>query len=155
VPNNQLLIIAGSGPSAVGYPHANVCTKKHTVPADYLALRHIKERDERPLLLYKWDEPERFPEKQGNLFKANHEYWDEYYRSFDPKFPDPTSGTCAIFCVMEKWKPEKIGLIGFDWVLDKNLDWFHDAVAEYKAITQLVEIIDLRTTNDYTSIRWL
>jgi hypothetical protein len=44
----------------------------------------------------------------------------------------------------ERWKPEKVGLIGFDWVLDGNPDWDHDAIAERACIESLVEVVDLR-----------
>jgi hypothetical protein len=50
-----------------------------------------------------------------------------------------------VFGVVERWQPETVGLIGFDWVLDGYEDWIHDAVAERKCIESLVDIVDLRS----------
>lgn len=151
-----LLIVAGSGPSAEGFEHANVCTKKHSVSADYLCARHIYQRiDGMPFMCYKWLDVIPARDTTG-VWKADHNHWDTYFRTFKPKHEDPSSGTCAVFSVIERWGPKTIGLIGFDFVLDKNKNWFHDAVAEYKAITGLVEVIDLRNhKNEYHPIRGL
>ena len=66
--------------------------------------------------------------------------------SFGPvKHPDPSSGACAVYSVIECYNPENIGLVGFDYVLDNNTDWMHDARAELRSIEALVNIIDLRT----------
>ena len=83
--------------------------------------------------------------ERGSLWQADWERWDEYFRTFDPKHPDPSSGTCAVYCVVERWAPQEIGLAGFDYVLDNNTDWLHDASAELKSIEALVNIVDLRT----------
>lgn len=74
--------------------------------------------------------------------------WFNYFRTFEPYNNKPSTGTQAVFVSLQRWAPEKIGLIGFDWVIDENSDWFHDATAEKKAIERLVEIIDLRKVND-------
>lgn len=120
---------------------------------DYLAGRHISSRRNngpQPFLCYKWNPPigdrgGKFDDvDRENIWQADYEYWDEYFRSFDPKHPDPSSGTCAVYSVIERWHPENIGLAGFDFVLDNNTDWIHDARAERESIEQLVDIIDLR-----------
>lgn len=79
------------------------------------------------------------------MWVADHEYWDRYFRSFNPKHKDPSSGTCAIFCCVERFNLSEIGVIGLDWVLDGNDAWLHDAKAERAAIESLVKIIDLRS----------
>jgi hypothetical protein len=80
-----------------------------------------------------------------NVWKADHKKWDAYFKTFKPKkHPDPSSGTCAAFCAIERWQPEEIGLIGMDWVLDGNKEWFHDARAELECLQSLVKIVDLR-----------
>lgn len=152
-----MITIAGSGPSTALLEHATVATKKRSVPSDYVFCnfyghypRWRKKGDDTPLMLYKrrctcenCDEcniPEYFCD--GNR-------WSAYYRQFVRfKTPPPkqkaSTGLCAVFCVVERWKPETIGLIGFDWILDENPDWEHDAVAERAAILSLVNVKDLR-----------
>jgi hypothetical protein len=71
--------------------------------------------------------------------------WLKYFKSFGGKFPKPSAGTLAVYMAYERWNPERIELIGMDWVLDGNPDWFHDARAELESIKRLdVELIDLR-----------
>jgi len=82
-----------------------------------------------------------------NIWQANWLKWDDYFRTFDPKHPDPSSGTCAIYCVVERWKPKDIGLAGFNYVLDNETDWIHDARAELASIEGIVNIIDLRLSD--------
>jgi len=80
-----------------------------------------------------------------NIIMADWEKWDEHYRSFGPvKHPDPSSGACAVYSVVEHFAPDEIGLIGFDYVLDNKADWMHDAKAELRSIESIVNIIDLR-----------
>lgn len=80
-----------------------------------------------------------------NVWKADHKRWDRYFKSFGPnKHPDPSSGTCAALCAIERWGPEEIGIIGMDWVLDNNKAWFHDARAELEMLKSLVKIVDIR-----------
>lgn len=80
--------------------------------------------------------------------------WTEYFQGFagggkKPKMWKPSIGTMAVYMAFERWRPEEIGLIGLDWVLDGNPDWFHDAAAEKKSIEALpVKIIDLRDRRD-------
>ena len=69
-------------------------------------------------------------------------YWDGYYKQFSKK--KPSSGLCAVFGTIERWAPETIGLIGFDWVLDGFQDWQHDSIAELKCIRSLCNVKDLR-----------
>ena len=132
-----------------------ITIKWPTKNTDILAGRHISSRrngPEYPFLCYKWNPP--MGERGGkfddvprdNITMCNWEQWDEFYRAFGPvKHPDPSSGTCAIYSVVECYNPPQIGLIGFDYVLDNNTDWMHDARAELASIKAIVDIIDLRT----------
>ena len=128
-----------------------VTIKRPTANTDYLCGRHISIRNHCPFLCYKWnpilgDRGGKFDHiSRENIWQADWAKWDNYFRSFDPKHTDPSSGTCAVYCVVERWKPENIGLIGFDYVLDNNTDWLHDARAELASIERIVNIIDLRT----------
>jgi hypothetical protein len=145
-----------------------VTIKWPTQNTDILAGRHISSRrfgPEFPFLCYhwcpeigaqggKWDHISR-----DNLTMCDWEKWDEHYRSFGPdwhklpcktweaglKHPEPSSGTCAVYSVVECYNPDRIGLIGFDYVLDNNTDWMHDAKAELASIESVVDIVDLRT----------
>jgi hypothetical protein len=152
------VVVAGSGPSTEGYEgEVTITTKKRTLPAPYIAASS-------PNYFYRWrdtfynDEPSkgmifrRSPMKYqgkevaGMWFSEFEKGWQQkYYAQFKPKFPKPSIGTLAVFMAVERWAPEKIGLIGMDWVLDGNEQWFHDAAKEKEAIINLpVEIIDLR-----------
>ena len=132
-----------------------VTIKWPTKNTKILAGRHISSRQngpDYPFLCYKWNPPLAEPGgkwnhvPRDNITEANWAYWDEYYRSFGPvKHPDPSSGACAVYSVIECYNPENIGLVGFDYVLDNNTDWMHDARAELRSIEALVNIIDLRT----------
>ena len=85
------------------------------------------------------------PEGGNAWWSAQEKGWFHYFDQFKPKLYKPSIGTMAVFMAFERWGPEKIGLIGFDWVLDNNAEWFHDSRAEREAINALgVEIIDLR-----------
>lgn len=122
--------------------------------SEYVSLRHIhfwhtfRARDkQRPIMLYH----EKCKCKHCRAcidipveWAASKKYWDSYYKQFNPKFAKPSLGTCAVFSAVERWKPDTIGLIGFDWVLDVNKDWFHDAEKEKQAILSLTNIVDLR-----------
>jgi len=128
-----------------------VTIKWPTKNTEYLAGRHISSRGLHPFLCYKWNPPigdrgGKFDDvDRHNIWQADWERWDAHYRSFGPvKHPDPSSGTCAVYSVVERWKPDTIGLIGFDYVLDNKADWIHDARAELKSIESIVNIIDLR-----------
>ena len=78
--------------------------------------------------------------------------WFAYYQTFEPKNHKPSTGTQAVLTSIQRWSPEKIGLIGFDWVLDGNDSWHHDADAERRCIESLVEIVDLRQTSDFGAV---
>lgn len=163
------LIIAGSGPSAKGFPHADIATKKMSCPADYQAARYpawyfkvknaVKGGDTdkfrymptQGFMLYQKvrhggnkypyeDIPETF------RYLADSKYWDSYFKSFNPRNLNkkPSVGLCAVMMAYERWKPDKIGLIGFDWVLDGHKDWAHDSYTEKKVMESLCEIVDLR-----------
>jgi hypothetical protein len=83
--------------------------------------------------------------QKGLWWSVQEKGWLQYFDQFKPKFHKPSVGTMAVFMAFERWGPEKIGLIGFDWVLDDNPEWFHDSRAEREAIYSLgIEIIDLR-----------
>jgi hypothetical protein len=49
-----------------------------------------------------------------------------------------------VFAVVERWQPERVGLIGFDWVLDGYKGWPHDSLNELRCMQSLTEIVDLR-----------
>ena len=69
----------------------------------------------------------------------------KYFGFYKPKFPKPSAGTIAVYMAFERWNPERIELIGMDWVIDGNPGWFHDAEVELRSIKDLgVELIDLR-----------
>jgi hypothetical protein len=126
-----------------------VTVKRPTVNTDYLCARHISfNHGLHPFWVYKYNPPmggkfDYIP--RHNIWQADWERWDEYYHSFgEVKHKDPSSGTCAVYCAVERFNPKEIGLIGFDYVLDNNRDWFHDARAELESIESLVTIIDLR-----------
>ena len=134
--------------------------KRPTENTDFLCARHISwNHGTHDFLCYKYNPP--LGENGGkfdyvprhNIWVADWRKWDDYYRSFKPSVKDPSSGTCAVYSVVERWKPDRIGLIGFDYVLDNNRDWFHDAEAELKSIERLVNIIDLRDGSEINPIR--
>lgn len=147
------VVIAGSGPSAEGYTgHVDVATKKLTVDAPYVCSRFIswwhkpRQRDKH-FMAYKVMICDKYPIiDRERFYQADFKYWDEYFLSFKPTriTKKPSTGTCAVFCAYERWKPKKIGLIGFDWVLDGDKKWQHDPHCERRCIESLVEIVDLR-----------
>jgi len=133
-----------------GEGHTVVSSKRPSPNTDYLCCRDINWRKPNykhiPFMCYKWMRPNkgRVPSME-NVWKADHKRWDAYFKSFHPKkHPDPSSGTCAAFCAIERWNPKEIGLIGLDWVVDGNSTWFHDARVELECLKSLVKIIDLR-----------
>ena len=161
-----MITIAGSGPSAKGYDHVTVATKKRSVPSDYIFTRFLhnysrykRKGDDTPLMLYcgrctcgKCDEC-RVP-----VYRCDHYRWNRYFKDFvrlarPPQRTKPSSGLCAVFGVVERWAPETIGLIGFDWILDGNPKWEHDAVAERNAILSLVNVKDLRNDQVIRRVR--
>ncbi len=141
-----MITIAGSGPSTELVDHATVATKKLSVASDYIFCRFpFAYKGKSPMMVYYnrggcsckicyQCRVERYQVDSGR--------WDKYYKQFSKK--KPSSGLCAVFGVVERWEPKTIGLIGFDWVLDGNPDWMHDADAEKQAILSLVTIKDLR-----------
>lgn len=86
----------------------------------------------------------------GRWWSQYEKEWTNYFQSFagegkEPKLWKPSIGTMAVYMAVERFRPEAIGLIGYDWVLDENTEWFHDAVVEKKSIEALpVDIYDLR-----------
>lgn len=130
-----------------------VTIKWPTKNTDILAGRHISSRGygpEYPFLCYKWNPPLSVDKwahiPRDNITMTDWAHWDEFYRSFGPvKHPDPSSGACAVYSVVECYNPSEIGLIGFDYVLDNNTEWMHDARAELASIKAVVDIVDLRT----------
>ncbi len=140
-----MITIAGSGPSTGLLDHVTVATKKRSVPSDYVFCRfpfaqNLKGKgDDTPVMIY-------YNRGSGcedvEKYIVDSKRWDKYYKSFSKE--KPSSGLCAVFATMERWEPETIGLIGFDWILDGNPDWTHDSQAERRAILSLVSIKDLR-----------
>ena len=144
-----LITIAGSGPSTATVSRVNVATKKRSVASDYVFCRfpfahNLKGKgDDTPLMVY-YNRGECACGACQNIekFVVDSRRWDAYYKQFSKK--KPSSGLCAVFGAVQRWEPKTIGLIGFDWVLDGNPDWTHDASAERQAILSLVNIKDLR-----------
>lgn len=148
---SRIITIAGSGPSTAQVDHVTVATKKQSVPSDYVFCRfHFNYRGGPKLMVYyrrckcgrcdACSEPEYF---------CDFDRWNKYYSKFvrekrPPQRTKPSTGLCAVFGVVERWEPKTIGLIGFDWILDGNPDWEHDAIAEKNAILSLVNVRDLR-----------
>lgn len=147
------MTLAGSGPSAENYPGVDVATKKLTCPAKYQVSRwlvwwHKRKEANCDFMAYKVMECPKYPPiDRERFYQADFKYWDEYFLACKPKrvTKKPSTGTCAVFCMVERWKPDTIGLIGFDWVLDGNDDWNHDPDAELRCIRTLVNVVDLRT----------
>lgn len=81
-------------------------------------------------------------EYDGPKWYCDSQRWIKYYQGFSKA--KPSSGLCAVFAVVERWQPDEIGLIGFDWVLDGYRKWQHDSVNELKCMRSLAEIVDLR-----------
>ena len=130
--------------------HKVVSTKRPSFNTDYLCCRDINWRkpsySDIPFMCYKWMRPtkSRTPSLE-NVWQADHKRWDRYFKSFGPlKHADPSSGTCAALCAIERWEPSEIGIIGMDWVLDNNKEWFHDARAELEMLKTLVRVVDVR-----------
>lgn len=145
-----MITIAGSGPSTALVDHVTVATKKRSVSSDYVALRFMHNNQRyrssgTPLMVYYRRGDNGY---LGQIWRPRTD-WNAYYRRFvrsqrPPQRSKPSSGLCAVLMSYERWKPEKVGLIGFDWVLDGNPDWDHDAIAERACIESLVEVVDLR-----------
>ena len=152
-----MITIAGSGPSTEIIDKVTVATKKRSVKSDYVFCRFVggwhrfAKDDNTELMLYC---RQCSCGKSSCYFCATPAYycnkkkWDAYYKKFTRskihQKMKPSVGLCAVFGVVERWNPKTIGLIGYDWVLDENPSWEHDAVAEKQAILSLVKIKDLR-----------
>jgi hypothetical protein len=151
-----------------GLGHTVVSSKRPSPNTDFLSCRDINWRkptySDIPFMCYKWMRPtkSRTP-SMNNVWQADHKKWDALFKTFKPtKHDDPSSGTCAAFCAIERWEPEELGIIGMDWVMDRNKRWFHDARAELECLKSLVTIIDLRewslpkmpVTYNTTSLMW-
>ena len=151
---SPMITIAGSGPSTSQIEHVTVATKRRGVPSDYIFLRFLHswrlytpEEKQTPLMVYYKHNQFECPVEKYYCDSAR---WDGYFKRFvrskrPPQRTKPSSGLCAVFGVIERWNPPSIGLIGFDWVLDGNPEWEHDAVAEKACIESLIDIVDLRT----------
>lgn len=146
-----MLTIAGSGPSTALVDHVDVATKKQSVPSDYVfcCFPH-NYKGGPPLMLYrKGCGCGKCKACRAETYYCDSKHWDKYYSNFwrsrrPPQRTKPSTGLCAVFGVVERWAPKTIGLIGFDWILDGNPEWDHDAIAEKQAILSLVNIKDLR-----------
>jgi len=149
-----MMTIAGSGPSTELIEHVDVATKKRSVKSDYVFYRFpfIYEHkgfggkgDLTPLMIYHnrgGCSCRGCPQCKVEKYFIDSRRWDNYYKQFSKK--KPSTGLCAVFGVIERWEPKTIGLIGFDWILDGNPGWTHDAEAEKQAILSLVILKDLR-----------
>lgn len=161
------MTIAGSGPSAKGYGHVDIATKKGTCTSDYVAARHSffwyrwpRQGNEKLLVYNRTCDCMKCRDCQAPIdWDASHAIWDDYFLSFNPKpmnvhgVRKASLGALAVFMAVERWKPKTIGLIGFDWILDGNPDWAHDAQKERQAILSLTNIVDLRNDKFIRRIR--
>lgn len=144
-----MITIAGSGPSVTQVDHVTVATKKRSIDSDYVFCRfpcahNLKGKgDETPLMIY-YNRGSCNCGQCDSIDKyiIDSRRWNRYYKDFSKK--KPSSGLCAVFGAVERWRPKTIGFIGFDWVLDGHSNWQHDANAEKQAILSLVTIEDLR-----------
>jgi len=151
-----MITIAGSGPSTDLVEHVTVATKKRSVSSDYVFcafmwqyLKWRPKRDRTPLMLYYRRMTEDMSVCKAPVYFCDSQHWTSYYHQFvrekrPPQRMKPSLGLCAVFGVVERWNPDTIGLIGYDWILDGNRDWLHDAIAEKACIESLVTIKDLR-----------
>jgi len=148
-----MITIAGSGPSTELIKHVDVATKKRSITSDHVFCRfpfahNLKNKgDATPLMIY-YNRGRCGCGQCGHIerYLIDSRRWNSYYKQFSKR--KPSSGLCAVFGAVERWEPKTIGLIGFDWILDGNPGWTHDASAEKQAILSLVNIEDLR--NDST-----
>ena len=150
----EVIYLAGSGPSCADYTgFVDVATKKLTIPAKYQVARYIpwwhkKEKTYHPhFMAYKQMDDSKYPViDHARFYQADWKYWDEYFMQFRPSrvTKKPSTGLCAVFCIYQRWMPDTIGLIGFDWVMDGNKIWNHDPRAEKECILSLMNILDLR-----------
>jgi hypothetical protein len=138
-----MITIAGSGPSSSQIDHVTVCTKKRPVSSDYVFCRFgfsaVRYKDQPQLMLFYRRTSDEY---DGPKWYCDSQRWIKYYQSFSKV--KPSTGLCAVFAVVERWEPERIGLIGFDWVLDGYKGWPHDSENELKCMQSLAEIVDLR-----------
>jgi hypothetical protein len=156
----SLITIAGSGPSTREYnKKVQIATKKRSVPSDYIfcrfAFHYNRWGDEKlPLMLYyRRCTCGKCQECNTNAWYCDQRRWDKYYKQFTrssrpPQRAKPSLGLCAVFGAVERWSPTEIGLIGYDWILDGNPTWEHDAAAEKECIESLVKVVDLRLSQD-------
>jgi len=146
--SSATITIAGSGPSTELVSHVTIATKKRSVSSDYVFCRfpfahNLKGRgDDTPLMIYYNRGECGCGCEKIEKYLVDSRRWDAYYKQFSKA--KPSSGLCAVFGTIDRWAPKTIGLIGFDWVLDGNPGWQHDAQAEKQAILSLVNIKDLR-----------
>lgn len=82
--------------------------------------------------------------------------WLDYYASFTPRHPKPSTGLCAVFLAIDRGYTD-IAVIGFDRVMNphdsKSRKWYdppssslygHDQRAEHEALMSLpIRVIDL------------
>lgn len=66
--------------------------------------------------------------------------WNEYYAGFKPAKYKPSNGLQAVFVAIDKYDPDEIRLIGFDWIMGGAKPTQHDWRAERRCIESLVRI---------------
>jgi len=158
-----MITIAGSGPSCEAYGKpVTIATKKRSLPSEYLLCRFGFQyqkggKEKLPLLLYfsrchcNYDFCPVCNDRGIEIFHMDSGKWDKYFAQFVRKGKvyygsqkKPSLGTCAVMAAVDKFNVDEVGLIGFDNILDGNLDWIHDPIAEKNCIESLVNVIDLR-----------
>ena len=130
-----MLKIAGSGPSSKEIDWVDIATKKRSVPSKFVYCCY-------PFHFERWG-------TGGELFlhdRKLNKYYAQFVRSKrPPQRMKPSLGLCAVLGAHARFNISEVGLIGFDYILDGNTEWEHDAIAEKACIESLVRIIDLRT----------
>lgn len=147
-----MIVIAGNGPSAKEWDGPiTIGTKKTQKPCQFKFVptnSHAQfVTDAKILTLLATPQGPRY-------FNGNCKGWRAYYRQFNPYREKPSSGMAAIFCAIELWGVRKVGVIGFENILDGSSKRVsHDWKAEHDCIRSLVTLVDLRNAKTLRRIR--
>lgn len=96
---------------------------------------------------------------------CNRERWDAFYAQYNPTCK-PSTGFRAICCAVEFLNPPEIGLVGFDRLFGSTdshkwyhgpeggrlRPWVHDSAAEWRAVQDLVKVVNLATEESYGGV---
>jgi hypothetical protein len=164
--NESLITVAGSGPSSKDYnKKVTIATKKVPCDSEYIYLPHIhfyhtlrNRHKDKPILIRR---RRCLCKKCRDCSAPYHDVlkmqeWWKYYEQFNPKNRKPSIGTEAVWFAIQLWRPETIGVIGLDGVLDgegTDIVSPHDVGKERLSILSLVNIKDLRNDTIIRRIR--